>query len=69
MAILIVIAVVLVVGYVVSVKRHPFTACRWCNGGNKHKGAVFRYGFRPCTHCNGSGRKRRLGAQVLGSGN
>lgn len=69
MTVLLVIAVVFVVGYVISIKRHPFTNCRWCKGGSRHKGAVWSYGYRACSHCKGSGRKRRFGAQVLGSDN
>ncbi|MGH3481195.1 MAG: hypothetical protein ACRDQD_30785 [Nocardioidaceae bacterium] len=66
MTVLLVLVVVALVGYLISIRVHPFTNCRRCNGGSRHKGAFYSYAYRPCRRCKGSGRKRRLGAQVLG---
>jgi hypothetical protein len=66
MTTLIVLALVLAVGYLFSIKAHPFTACRVCKGGSRHRGAFYTYAYRPCRRCKGSGRKLRLGAQLLG---
>ena len=68
MTILLVLAVVLVVGYLISIKVHPFTTCRRCNGTNRHKGAIYTYSFRRCRRCDGTGRKERFGARVFGTG-
>ena len=66
MAILVAVAVVLVIGYLISIRVHPFTNCGRCNGGSRHKGAIYSYAYRPCRRCKGSGRKKRFGGKVLG---
>jgi DnaJ-class molecular chaperone len=66
MAILLVVVVVVIVGYLISIRVHPFTTCRRCNGTNRHKGAIYTYSFRKCRRCDGTGRKLRLGARMRG---
>lgn len=62
-------AVVIVsAGYAGSVVLHPYVKCTHCDGGAKHYGAVWRSAWRPCHHCGGVGRRRRLGARILGRG-
>jgi hypothetical protein len=52
-------------GYLFSLWAHPYTKCRVCNGGGRHRGAIFYYAFRSCRACGGSGQKRRLGAWIF----
>jgi hypothetical protein len=66
MATLIVVATVFAVGYLLSIRLHPFTNCRACKGGSRHRGAIYSYAYRACRRCKGSGRKLRFGAQLLG---
>jgi DnaJ-class molecular chaperone len=67
MVALLVLVTVIVVGYLISIRLHPFTTCRRCNGTNKHQGAIYSYAFRRCRRCKGTGRKVRFGARVLGT--
>jgi hypothetical protein len=66
MTVLLALGAVVVVAYLISIRLHPLTTCRRCNGSSRHKGAVYSYGFRPCRRCKGAGSKRRLGARVFG---
>jgi DnaJ-class molecular chaperone len=66
MTVLLVVATVLAVGYLISIRLHPLTNCRRCKGTNKHWGAIYRHAYRRCRRCKGTGRKLRFGAQVLG---
>lgn len=63
--ILVVGAVVVVVGYVLSLLLHPYTRCGTCKGSPRHYGSIFKRAFRLCSACGGSGRERRLGARLL----
>ncbi|WP_300614141.1 hypothetical protein [Trebonia sp.] len=65
MAVLILIVIVAAAGYYVSLRIHPFTKCRVCNGGGKHTGSVYTYAHRKCRKCGGSGRKDRLGVRLF----
>jgi DnaJ-class molecular chaperone len=66
MAVLLVTAAIIAAGYLISLRLHPLMNCGRCKGTNKHRGAIYSYAYRPCRRCKGSGRKRRLGARVLG---
>jgi hypothetical protein len=66
MAALIVVATVFAVGYLVSIRLHPFTNCPACKGGSRHRGAIYSYAYRVCRRCKGTGRRLRFGAQLLG---
>jgi hypothetical protein len=66
MGTLIVVAAVFAVGYLLSISLHPFTNCRACKGGSRHRGAIYSYAYRACRRCEGSGRQLRFGAQLLG---
>jgi DnaJ-class molecular chaperone len=65
MAILIIIGIITAVGYYISLRIHPLTKCRLCNGGGRHFGAVYPYAHRRCRKCDGSGRKDRLGVRLF----
>ena len=61
-------AIIVVFGYLVSLRLHPWRACRGCRGRGHHRGAVFKYATRQCTSCGGNGRRARLGLRVLHPG-
>ena len=62
------VAAVIVAGYALSCLLHPYSACPKCKGSGKHRGTIWTGSFRPCHVCSGSGRRRRIGAIVLGVG-
>jgi DnaJ-class molecular chaperone len=68
MGALIVLAIIVVIGYLVSLRLHPWHACRSCGGRGHHRGAVFKYARRACTSCGGNGRRARLGVRVFHGG-
>jgi hypothetical protein len=57
--------IIFAVGYYVSLRIHPFTKCRLCNGTGRHYGSIYRYAHRRCRRCGGSGRKDRFGVRFL----
>lgn len=66
---LVVLAVVGVVGYLISLSRHPRgRQCRKCGGSGIQKGFVFRYSHRECTRCGGRGGRARIGLRILKPG-
>jgi DnaJ-class molecular chaperone len=62
---LLLLAIALFAGYVVSLSLHPNRKCNRCNGAGRHKGAFFSYAQRPCNSCKGRGVHPRLGRKVL----
>ncbi len=54
-----------VVGYLVSLRIHPFSKCPRCKGKGIHRGGVFNYATRACTKCKGRAIQPRLGRRVL----
>ena len=71
MAVLIILIVIAAVGYYISLRIHPMTKCKLCNGGGRRFGSVYTYAQRRCRKCGGSGRLDRLGTRVFlgGTGN
>jgi DnaJ-class molecular chaperone len=65
MFIIVVIGIVAAFGYYMSLKAHPFTKCKFCNGTARHFGTTFTYAHRRCRKCGGTGRKDRLGARLF----
>jgi DnaJ-class molecular chaperone len=65
MAILIVICIIAGIGYYLSLRIHPLTKCKVCNGGGRHFGTVYTYAQRRCRKCGGSGRQDRLGVRLF----
>lgn len=61
----VIVAALLIVGYLISLRIHPYTACRSCKGKGK-RGRVFSYAFGDCGRCGGKGRKLRLGVRAFG---
>jgi DnaJ-class molecular chaperone len=68
MGTLIVPALIVVIGYLLSLRLHPWHKCRRCRGRGHHTGAVFKYSRRACTSCGGNGRRARLGVRVFHGG-
>ncbi|GII03103.1 hypothetical protein [Planobispora takensis] len=46
-------------GYALSIRLHPYRACRRCRGSGKHRGWFFTDAFRACDACGGTGRELR----------
>jgi DnaJ-class molecular chaperone len=65
MSIFIILIIVFIVGYYLSLKAHPYTKCRLCNGRGRHFGTVYTYAQRRCRKCGGTGRKDRLGVRLF----
>ena len=55
MAYFILIIIVAAAGYFVSLRIHPLTKCRLCNGTGRHYGGVYMYAHRRCRKCGGNG--------------
>jgi DnaJ-class molecular chaperone len=54
--------------YWISLRLHPYTKCGRCKGAGRHMGTVFTGAWRNCSKCGGTGRRHRVGAQMLGIG-
>jgi DnaJ-class molecular chaperone len=65
MSILIILVIIVIFGYYLSLRAHPFTKCRLCNGRGRHFGTVYQYAYRRCRKCGGNGRKERLGVRLF----
>jgi DnaJ-class molecular chaperone len=65
MGIIVVICIIAAVGYYGSLRAHPFTKCRDCNGTARHFGTTYTYAHRRCRKCGGTGRKDRLGVRLF----
>lgn len=60
--------VILVLGYLVSLKLHPWRPCLRCKGKPRHQGAIYSYAWRNCGRCGGGGRELRRGVRIVGIG-
>lgn len=65
MGVVVVIGIIAVVGYFLSLRMHPLTKCRLCNGTGRHFGGVYTYSQRRCRKCAGTGRKDRFGTRMF----
>ena len=65
MAILIIIGIIAAAGYYISLRIHPLTKCKLCNGNGRHFGTMYAYAHRRCRKCGGSGRRDRLGVRLF----
>jgi hypothetical protein len=59
--ILLIVAAVVAVVYLVSLRLHPFRQCPACKGAGRHLGSTFSYAHRRCRRCGGGGRQLRHG--------
>lgn len=60
----IIIGIVAAVGYYLSLRLHPLTKCKSCNGG-RHYGRMYGYAYQRCGKCGGTGRADRLGTRLF----
>lgn len=51
------------IGYLLSLKWHPYRNCRVCAGGRR-RGTIFTKGLRTCGRCAGRGRRLRAGTWI-----
>lgn len=66
---LVVIILLVVIGYLISLRQHPRGRnCRACKGTGRQQGMIFRYAHRQCTRCGGSGGRGRIGLRVMKPG-
>ena len=65
MAILIILIILAVFGYYGSLRVHPLTKCKACNGTARHYGSGYPNVHRKCRKCGGTGRKNRLGVRLF----
>ena len=65
---LLLLIVIVVGGYLVSLRIHPLRKCPVCKMTGRHFGDVFKYSYRRCRKCDGSGRLDRWGTQVFFGG-
>jgi hypothetical protein len=68
MGALIVLAIIAAVGYLVSLRLHPWHRCGSCKGTGRQFGAFFKGSHRLCTSCGGNGRRARLGVRTFHGG-
>lgn len=57
---LLVLALLIIVGYVIACVVWPFAACRRCSGTGKRRSPSGR-AWRPCGRCGGNGARVRWG--------
>lgn len=65
MGFFIILGIIFLIGYYLSLKAHPYTKCRMCNGRGRNFGTVYTYAHRRCRKCGGTGRKDRLGVRLF----
>ena len=68
MTALIIIALILGAGYLVSLRIHPLRRCPACRSTGRHFGSFYTGSYRRCRACGGTGRKDRLGTKVFFGG-
>jgi len=62
MGFIVIIGIIIIVGYYLSLRTHPFTKCKVCNGRGRHFSTFYTSAYRRCRKCGGTGRKNRFGA-------
>lgn len=68
MSALMILAIIVAAGYLVSLRIHPLKRCRTCKMTGRHFGAVYPYAYRRCRTCGGTGRQDRLGTKIFFGG-
>jgi DnaJ-class molecular chaperone len=62
MVLIVIICIVVVIGYYASLKSHPYTKCKACDGRGRFYHSTFSDAFGLCKKCGGNGRQLRRGA-------
>jgi DnaJ-class molecular chaperone len=68
MGFVVLIAIILAVGYFVSLRIHPLKKCPTCKMTGRHFGGFYTYSYRRCRTCDGTGRRDRFGTRVFMGG-
>jgi DnaJ-class molecular chaperone len=68
MGFLVLVGIVVVAGYLFSLRVHPLRKCPACKMTGRHFGSIYTSRYRRCRMCGGTGRKDRLGAKVFFGG-
>jgi hypothetical protein len=69
MGALVIVILIAVVGYLISLRLHPYgRMCGRCKGTGIQRGAIFRYSVRQCTRCGGNQARGRYGLRTLHRG-
>lgn len=61
-------AVIAAAVYGTSLRLHPWTPCRACDGSGKSRDAMWKKAHGTCRACGGRGRHPRLGVRILQPG-
>jgi hypothetical protein len=51
--------------YRISLKRHPYTDCRRCQGTGERRSRLFAHSYGYCPTCSGTGQQLRLGVRLF----
>ena len=62
---LVLVLVLLIAGYVLSLKLNPWVRCSRCKNQPKRKAWLFGYAHHVCPKCQGTGQQLRLGRKLL----
>jgi DnaJ-class molecular chaperone len=54
-----------IVGYVISLKFNPYVRCSRCKNKPKRKAWLFGYAHHVCAKCQGTGQQLRFGRRFL----
>jgi hypothetical protein len=65
MGFIIIICIIVFIVYYVSLKSHPYTKCKACDGKGKFNHKTFTGAIGLCSKCGGNGREKRFGARVI----
>lgn len=68
MGFVVLIAIIVLVGYVVSVRFHPLRKCSTCKGTGRLFGSLYKGSYRRCGKCEGRGQVDRMGTKVVFGG-
>lgn len=68
MSVIIGIALIVALGYYLSLRIHPLTKCKRCNGAARHYNLVYSERRPVCPACGGTGRQERLGVRLFRGG-
>jgi DnaJ-class molecular chaperone len=68
MSVFLIIVFIVAFGYYLSLKIHPRTKCKRCDGSSRHYDLVYSERRQLCPACGGSGRRERLGTRLFFGG-
>jgi DnaJ-class molecular chaperone len=68
MGAVVLIAIIVVIGYVVSIRLHPLRKCPSCKMTGRHFGSLYTGSYRRCGKCEGRGQLDRMGTKVFFGG-